>query len=187
LKYIIYNQLKGHHTHMNNLLKKSTLIIAGALVLGGLGLLHLYRHMNPTASQPAEVTFKDTQEGSGAVAEKGQIAVVQYTTYLKEGMKKIDSSYDRKSAFEFRLGSGQVVAGWDKGTQGMRVGGKRTIDVPSKDAYGEKGAGTIVPPNSELVYETELVSLKEYQAPVAPTPATEAPAKSSPKTSKKHK
>jgi FKBP-type peptidyl-prolyl cis-trans isomerase FkpA len=150
----------------NKLLNKKTLLVAAGVavaffVLHGRGGGKLFK-----ASQPDDVTFEVLTQGSGAVAEKGQNVYVRYTTYLKEGMKQVDSSLNRKDPdFVFRLGSGQVVPGWDKGVTGMRVGEKRRIDVPSKLGYGEKGAGTIVPPNSELIYETELTKLEEYTPP----------------------
>lgn len=157
-------------------INKSKLVKLGALVSAVVLLFVGYSSFqkssggrNLLSSQPDDVVIEDITLGSGAVVSKGQIAVVKYTTYLKDGMKKIDSSLDRNTDFIFRLGAGQVVQGWDKGVQGMRVGGKRRITVPSKLGYGEKGAGQIVPPNSVLVYETELSRVEEYKAPEMPS------------------
>jgi FKBP-type peptidyl-prolyl cis-trans isomerase FkpA len=161
--------------------KKGTLIIAVGLLIAGASLYFSKGGSSLLSSQPDDVVIETLTQGSGAVAERGQMAVVKYTTYVKAGMKKVDSSLDRNSDFVFRLGAGQVVAGWDKGTQGMRVGEKRRITVPSKYAYGEKGAGDTVPPNAVLVYDTELVRLEEYKAPVFNKAQPEA-VKQSPKT-----
>lgn len=154
------------------------LAIVAAILFVGYSTWKSHGSGSLLSSQPDDVVVEDITLGSGAVAEKGQIAVVKYTTYLKDGMKKIDSSLDRNSDFHFRLGAGQVVQGWDKGVQGMRVGGKRRITVPSKLGYGEKGAGQIVPPNSVLVYETELAQVEEYKVPEMPAAKKDAVKKS---------
>lgn len=111
-----------------------------------------------------ELQITDTKKGSGTVAAKDMSISVHYTGWLydekaddKKG-KKFDSSYDRNEAFKFVLGTGQVIAGWDTGVGGMQVGGKRTIIVPPHLGYGEQGAGTVIPGNSTLIFEIELLS-----------------------------
>ena len=112
--------------------------------------------------QPQNTIFEVTKRGVGVSAELGSMVHVKYATYLKRGMKKIDSSLD----FSFRLGDGKVILGWARGIIGMRVGEKRKIDVPSRLAFGMPGTGTVVPPYSELIYETELVKLERFHPPM---------------------
>ncbi len=108
----------------------------------------------------------DTKVGSGEEAEIGKTVNVHYTGWLydenapdKKG-KKFDSSLDRKEHFSFMLGAGRVIKGWDKGVTGMKVGGQRTLIIPSSMAYGERGAGNVIPPNATLIFDVELVGLK---------------------------
>ncbi len=95
--------------------------------------------------------------GSGAVAAKGDIVHVHYTGWLTDG-SKFDSSVDRGQPLRFWLGKGQVIAGWDEGITGMKVGERRQLHIPSKLGYGEKGTGGI-PPNSDLIFDVELVAV----------------------------
>jgi FKBP-type peptidyl-prolyl cis-trans isomerase len=95
--------------------------------------------------------------GSGATAQSGDIARVHYTGWLTDG-RKFDSSYDHGQPLRFWLGKGNVIAGWDEGVVGMRVGGKRQLLIPAKLGYGAKGTAGI-PPNADLVFEVELVGL----------------------------
>ncbi len=108
----------------------------------------------------------DTKVGTGAEARPGQTVSVHYTGWLydpsaadKRG-KKFDSSKDRNQAFDFPLGGGQVIAGWDQGVAGMKVGGTRILTIPSNMGYGARGAGGDIPPNSALVFEVELLDVK---------------------------
>jgi FKBP-type peptidyl-prolyl cis-trans isomerase len=107
------------------------------------------------------------EEGDGATAEAGQTAVVHYTGWLHdEGApgnrgEKFDSSRDRGQYFEFQLGAGRVIRGWDQGVVGMEVGEVRELTIAPELAYGERGAGDLIPPNATLVFEVELVNLKE--------------------------
>ena len=96
--------------------------------------------------------------GSGDEAQAGQSVSVHYTGWLMDGTK-FDSSTDRGDPFGFPLGKGHVIAGWDEGVQGMRVGGKRKLTIPSALGYGARGAGGVIPPNATLVFEVELLAI----------------------------
>ncbi len=96
--------------------------------------------------------------GSGDEAQAGQSVSVHYTGWLMDGTK-FDSSKDRGDPFGFPLGKGHVIAGWDEGVQGMRVGGKRKLTIPSALGYGARGAGGVIPPNATLVFEVELLAI----------------------------
>jgi len=109
-------------------------------------------------TNPSGLKYLDIQAGSGAVAKPGNKAKVHYTGWLTSG-RKFDSSLDRNEPFEFALGAGQVIKGWDEGVTGMRVGGKRKLVIPADLAYGARGAGGVIPPNAELVFEVELLGL----------------------------
>ncbi len=108
----------------------------------------------------------DTQVGTGREAEAGFNVTVHYTGWLYDAAveggrgKKFDSSLDRKQPFNFFLGGGQVIQGWDDGVQGMKVGGKRTLIIPSEMGYGARGAGGAIPPNANLIFDVELLDVK---------------------------
>lgn len=105
----------------------------------------------------------DTQEGSGATPKTGQTCVMHYTGWLYEDGKKgqkFDSSVDRGQPFEFRIGTGQVIQGWDEGVATMKVAGKRTLIIPPELGYGAAGAGGVIPPNATLLFEVELLDVK---------------------------
>lgn len=105
----------------------------------------------------------DTQAGTGAQPKQGQTAVVHYTGYLNDNGKKgkkFDSSVDRGQPFEFPVGAGRVIKGWDEGVGSMKVGGKRTLIIPPQLGYGERGAGNVIPPNATLIFDVELLGVK---------------------------
>jgi FKBP-type peptidyl-prolyl cis-trans isomerase FkpA len=110
-------------------------------------------------TNPSGLKYLDLQTGSGAVARPGQQAEVHYTGWLTTG-EKFDSSVDRREPFAFTLGAGQVIKGWDEGVAGMKVGGKRKLVIPPALGYGARGAGGVIPPHAELVFEVELLGLR---------------------------
>ena len=106
--------------------------------------------------------FEDTIEGTGDEAKKGQSVTVHYTGWLyNDGVQgaKFDSSKDRGQPFEFPLGAGHVIKGWDEGVQGMAVGGTRRLVIPSALGYGARGAGGVIPPNATLLFEVDLLAV----------------------------
>ena len=107
----------------------------------------------------SELIIEDLTVGSGATASAGQTVSVHYTGWLTNG-QKFDSSVDRNDPFEFRLGLGQVIPGWDQGVAGMQVGGKRKLTIPPNLGYGARGAGGVIPPNATLVFDVELLRIR---------------------------
>ena len=105
------------------------------------------------------LVIDDITIGEGDVAAAGQYVSVHYTGWLTDG-SKFDSSKDRNEPFEFGLGQGQVIAGWDEGVQGMKVGGVRKLTIPPNLGYGARGAGGVIPPNATLVFEVELLGIE---------------------------
>jgi len=101
----------------------------------------------------------DITLGEGEAAAAGQSVTVHYTGWLTDG-SKFDSSKDRNDPFVFGLGQRQVIAGWDEGVQGMKVGGKRKLTIPPALGYGARGAGGVIPPNATLVFEVELLGVR---------------------------
>ena len=121
-------------------------------------------HVDQSASEKALITtssglqYRDEKLGDGSSPQKGQTVLVHYTGRLSSG-EKFDSSYDRGQPLSFVHGVGQVIKGWDEGLSHMKVGGKRTLIIPSNLAYGSARVGTI-PPNSTLTFEVELVDIQ---------------------------
>lgn len=115
-------------------------------------------------SNPSGLRYVDEVVGTGTEAVKGKQVTVNYTGWILEaGDKKgtkFDSSLDRKQPFSFVLGQGMVIRGWDEGVAGMKVGGKRTLMIPSHLGYGVRGAGGVIPPNANLVFEVELLKVE---------------------------
>lgn len=116
-----------------------------------------------TMTTASGLKIEDSKVGTGASPKKGQICVMHYTGWLYENGvkgKKFDSSVDRNEAFEFPIGQGRVIAGWDEGVSTMKVGGKRTLIIPPALGYGARGAGGVIPPNATLMFDVELLDVK---------------------------
>lgn len=112
---------------------------------------------------PSGLQVVDTVAGSGASPKTGEICVMHYTGWLYENGrkgKKFDSSVDRGQPFEFPIGVGRVIKGWDEGVSTMKVGGKRTLIIPASLGYGARGAGGVIPPNATLIFDVELLGIK---------------------------
>jgi peptidylprolyl isomerase len=121
------------------------------------------RAQETAVTTPSGLQLKDTQVGAGASPETGQICVMHYTGWLYEnGQKgrKFDSSLDRGEPFEFPIGTGRVIKGWDEGVASMKVGGKRTLIIPPELGYGARGAGGVIPPNATLIFDVELLEIR---------------------------
>ncbi|MDB5395711.1 MAG: peptidylprolyl isomerase [Rhodospirillales bacterium] len=118
--------------------------------------------MSETITTSTGLQYIDTVVGEGAEAMGGEQATVHYTGWLynnREKGKKFDSSVDRGEPFKFPLGAGRVIAGWDQGVKGMKVGGKRTLILKPELGYGARGAGGAIPPNAMLIFDVELLGL----------------------------
>ena len=105
---------------------------------------------------PSGLICEDVTIGSGVAAGLGQPVSVHYTGWLTDGTK-FDSSKDRNEPFEFPLGAGYVIRGWDEGVQGMKAGGMRKLTIPPELGYGARGAGGVIPPNATLIFELEIL------------------------------
>jgi peptidylprolyl isomerase len=119
--------------------------------------------LGQTMTTPSGLQIADTKTGTGATPKTGQTCVMHYTGWLYENGqkgKKFDSSVDRGEPFEFPIGTGRVIKGWDEGVATMKVGGKRTLIIPPSLGYGARGAGGVIPPNATLIFEVELLGVK---------------------------
>jgi peptidylprolyl isomerase len=114
----------------------------------------------PTGDAPTDLEIVDLTVGDGAEATPGKTVVVHYVGVSFSTGKEFDSSWSRNSPFDFQLGAGQVIAGWDRGVAGMRVGGRRQLAIPSKLAYGERGAGGVIKPGEHLVFVVDLLGVR---------------------------
>lgn len=110
-------------------------------------------------SKPSGLKYRDLANGTGREARSGDVAVVHYTGWLVDGTK-FDSSLDRGQPFDFPVGGGRVIKGWDEGVAGMKVGGKRRLVIPPDLGYGSRGAGGVIPPDATLIFEVELLGVK---------------------------
>ncbi|HEV7129549.1 MAG TPA: FKBP-type peptidyl-prolyl cis-trans isomerase [Ktedonobacterales bacterium] len=117
----------------------------------------------PINTQPTTTSsglqYVDVVQGDGAVAQPGQRVTVHYTGWLTNGTK-FDSSRDRNDPFQFALGGGQVIQGWDQGVAGMREGGQRRLIIPANLGYGARGAAGVIPPNATLIFDVELLKAR---------------------------
>jgi peptidylprolyl isomerase len=145
--------------------------IAAFALVAGLSGVFTADLIRPAAAQTIGKTMttssglqiKDTVVGTGATPKPGQICVMHYTGWLYvNGVKgkKFDSSVDRNEPFEFPIGAGRVIRGWDEGVATMKVGGKRTLIIPPALGYGASGAGGVIPPNATLIFDVELLAVK---------------------------
>ena len=110
-------------------------------------------------STPEGLGYIDEQVGTGVAPERGKTVSVHYTGWLTDGTK-FDSSRDRGQPFEFPVGRGQVISGWDVGVASMRVGGKRRLVIPASMGYGSRGAPPVIPPNASLIFDVELLGVR---------------------------
>lgn len=122
------------------------------------GLLACTKNKEKTRVTESGLKIEMLQEGNGKLAEKEKKVKVHYTGWLTDG-KKFDSSVDRGQPFEFQLGKGFVIKGWDEGVEGMKVGEKRKLTIPPDLGYGAPGAPPVIPPNATLVFEVELLDV----------------------------
>ena len=151
---------------------KKSMLMASALIIAMLTMTGCKADSKTSTKETAmtqnvtELVKKDTVMGEGREAEAGFNVTVNYTGWLYDPSKpdgkgiKFDSSLDRREPFVFFLGGGQVIQGWDEGFAGMKIGGKRTLIIPSEMGYGARGAGGVIPPNATLVFDVELLDVK---------------------------
>jgi peptidylprolyl isomerase len=134
----------------------------GVAITGVLALSESAAAQEPVTTSSG-LKYIDTKVGTGASPKTGQTCVMHYTGWLYENGKKgakFDSSVDRGQAFEFPIGTGRVIKGWDEGVATMKVGGKRTLIIPPELGYGARGAGGVIPPNATLLFDVELLGVK---------------------------
>lgn len=154
-------------------MSKNIIIGLAALIIIGIVGFFIYNRNQETQSESDKINNVENMAkfikngvqveilkvGTGAVAKNGDTVAVHYVGTLENGVK-FDSSVDRGIPFEFNLGVGQVIPGWEIGVEGMKVGEKRKLIIPSELAYGERGAGNVIPPNATLIFEVELLGIK---------------------------
>jgi peptidylprolyl isomerase len=109
---------------------------------------------------PAELLIEDITVGEGPEAQPGQHVSVHYVGVAHSSGKEFDASYNRGEAFDFPLGGGQVIQGWDQGVAGMRVGGRRKLTIPPALGYGARGAGGVIKPNETLIFVVDLIGVQ---------------------------
>ena len=143
------------------------IIVLGAAVLVALNWNRIFPKTIPIGDSNTDMIttasglqYQDLVVGDGQEAKAGDAVNVHYTGWLEDGTK-FDSSVDRGQPFEFQLGAGRVIQGWDEGVAGMKVGGKRKLTIPPELGYGASGAGDVIPPNATLIFEVELLEIRE--------------------------
>jgi peptidylprolyl isomerase len=137
-------------------------LVAASAVSAGL-VRPAHAQSGKTMTTASGLTITDVEVGTGATPTRGQTCVMHYTGWLYENGakgKKFDSSRDRGQPFEFPIGAGRVIKGWDEGVATMQVGGKRTLVIPPELGYGARGAGGVIPPNATLIFDVELLGVK---------------------------
>lgn len=151
-------------------LRRIGIAIASVTVLGWMPLMsHAQDVAAPAAEEkvitlPSGLKYVDLVVGTGATPKSGQRLSVNYVGTLENG-KKFDSSYDRGKPFKFYHKMGMVIVGWDEGVATMKVGGKRKLIIPSRLGYGSAGMGDVIPPNSTLIFEIELLNVEDPPNP----------------------
>ena len=141
--------------------RRHTLAAALAFIAGGTS--SALAQTGKAMTTPSGLQITDTKVGTGATPKTGQTCVMHYTGWLYDNGKKgakFDSSVDRGEPFEFKIGMGQVIRGWDEGVATMKVGGKRTLVIPPALGYGARGAGGVIPPNATLIFDVELLNVR---------------------------
>lgn len=152
------------YTILNNMNKKITLLIIGLILIGGFYVFSVNIDNNFLKGDITEsiknnmLEIETIVEGSGVESKVGDSLTVHYTGMLEDGTK-FDSSVDRGTPFNFILGIGQVIEGWEKGMEGMKVGEKRKLTIQPEYAYGERGVPGVIPPNTTLIFEVELLEI----------------------------
>jgi FKBP-type peptidyl-prolyl cis-trans isomerase FkpA len=137
--------------------------VALALTAAGTPFELAVAAQSQVVEMPDGLKYTDNKIGDGAAAASGNKVSVHYTGWLwKDGAKgaKFDSSLDRGQPFDFTLGAQQVIAGWDEGVAGMKVGGERTLIIPPELGYGSRGAGGVIPPNATLIFDVQLLKVQ---------------------------
>jgi peptidylprolyl isomerase len=137
--------------------------VALALTVATAPLASVAAATSQVIEMPDGLKYTDDKIGDGAAAASGEKVTVHYTGWLDNAGakgKKFDSSIDRGEPFSFTLGAQQVIAGWDEGVAGMKVGGRRTLIIPPELGYGARGAGGVIPPNATLIFDVELLKVK---------------------------
>ena len=145
------------------LLALSLTVAAATLLVDGASAPATAQTPGRTMTTASGLKVEDTKVGTGASPKTGQTCVMHYTGWLyQDGAKgqKFDSSVDRGQPFEFQIGRGMVIKGWDEGVATMKVGGKRTLIIPPELGYGARGAGGVIPPNATLMFDVELLAVK---------------------------
>ncbi|MER7046325.1 FKBP-type peptidyl-prolyl cis-trans isomerase [Streptomyces jumonjinensis] len=113
----------------------------------------------PEGEPPADLEIRDIWEGDGVVAKAGDLVTVHYVGVSFSTGEEFDASWNRGETFKFPLGAGRVIAGWDKGVQGMKVGGRRRLTIPAHLAYGDRGAGARIKPGETLIFVVDLIAV----------------------------
>lgn len=149
--------------------KRNWILPLAVFIAAGFYVISVSAKLPPKQIDPAVMAMlikTDVKTGAGALATSGKTVIVHYTGWLYDESapahqgKKFDSSRDRNLPFDFPLGEGRVIPGWDHGVEGMKVGGQRTLTIPPEMAYGARGAGAIIPPNAKLIFDVELLEVR---------------------------
>ncbi len=165
------NSLREQRRNAKAAQQRNRIIIAVlAIGLIGLGIWSINQNGNQVQSANigelsenmtttnSGLQYEDLESGEGAAAKAGDFVSVHYTGWLTDGTK-FDSSLDRNEPFNFQLGSGMVIRGWDEGVAGMQEGGRRKLVIPADLGYGSRGAGGVIPPGATLIFEVELIAI----------------------------